>query len=269
MITSESLNELSAALAKAQGQMSGAVKDSANPFFKSKYADLASVWDACRDALSKNGLALVQSPEVDGLRVSVDTLLTHTSGQWIKGTVSVSAKEDSPQAVGSCITYLRRYALQSFVGVAPEDDDAEAAHGRGKDQKWTGAILDGPATARTAAAAAYVEASRALTTPLPVGYHYIHGYQKSGEWHEFSLLDWDQQGGSYKFSTKRDAIGDVVRQAYETGLPIKVTDYTPNAKRKGEGYVNKLETYKPPPSDSELDAELAKQTTARQAGEMF
>lgn len=132
MEQSEAINELAAALAKAQGQMSGAIKDAANPFFKSKYADLASVWDACRKPLSDHGLSLVQSPSADGLRVSVETLLLHTSGQWIKGIVSVSAKEDSPQAVGSCITYLRRYALQSFAGVAPEDDDAEAAEGRAK-----------------------------------------------------------------------------------------------------------------------------------------
>ncbi len=132
MQTSESINEMAAALAKAQGEMSGAVKDAANPFFKSKYADLASVWEACRGPLTKHGIAVVQSPSADGLRVSVDTLLLHTSGQWMRGTVSVNAKEDSPQAVGSAITYLRRYALQSFAGVAPEDDDAEAAQGRGK-----------------------------------------------------------------------------------------------------------------------------------------
>lgn len=132
MQTSEQINEIATALAKAQGQMEGAVKDAANQFFKSKYADLASVWDACRKPLSANGLAIVQSPSVDGMRVSVDTLLTHTSGQWMRGTISVTAKEDSPQAVGSCITYLRRYALQSFAGVAPEDDDAEAAEGRAK-----------------------------------------------------------------------------------------------------------------------------------------
>jgi hypothetical protein len=132
MITSENINEIAAALSKAQGEMGGAVKDSANPFFKSKYADLSSVWEACRAALTTNGLAVVQSPSADGLRVSVDTLLTHQSGQWMRGTVSVNAKEDSPQAVGSAITYLRRYALQSFAGVAPEDDDAEAAQGRGK-----------------------------------------------------------------------------------------------------------------------------------------
>jgi hypothetical protein len=130
MEMSEHVNELAAALAKAQGQIEGAVKDSANPFFKSKYADLQSVWAACRKPLSDNGLSVLQSPSTDGMRVSLETMLLHSSGQWVKGVVSVTAKEDSPQAVGSCITYLKRYALQSFAGVAPEDDDAEAAHGR-------------------------------------------------------------------------------------------------------------------------------------------
>jgi len=134
---SEQINEIAAAIAKAQGQIKGASKDANNPFFKSKYADLASVWDACRGALSANGLAVIQSPSAIGTSVSVDTLLTHSSGQWVAGTVSVTAKEDSPQAIGSAITYLRRYALQSFVGVAPEDDDGNLASAKGSTVKMT------------------------------------------------------------------------------------------------------------------------------------
>lgn len=130
MTTSDQINEIAGALAKAQAEMGGAVKDSANPFFKSKYADLSSVWDACRGPLTKHGLAIVQSPSAAGAVVSVDTLLIHSSGQWMRGAASATAKDDSPQSVGSAITYLRRYALQSFAGVAPEDDDAEAAQGR-------------------------------------------------------------------------------------------------------------------------------------------
>jgi ERF superfamily protein len=155
MTTSEQIHEIATALAKAQGEMGGAVKDSANPFFKSKYADLASVWDACRGPLSKHGLAVVQSPSAEGMRVSVDTLLTHTSGQWMRGTVSVNAKDDSPQAVGSAITYLRRYALQSFAGVAPEDDDAEAAQGRSKPQQAAPAAVSQSATVATMPPAGY------------------------------------------------------------------------------------------------------------------
>lgn len=132
---SEQINEIAAAIAKAQGQIKGASKDASNPFFKSKYADLASVWDSCRSALSLNGLAVIQSPSAIGTSVSVDTLLTHSSGQWIAGTVSVTAREDTPQAIGSAITYLRRYALQSFAGVAPEDDDGNLASAKGSTVK--------------------------------------------------------------------------------------------------------------------------------------
>ena len=135
MTHSEQINEIAAAIAKAQGQIKGASKDANNPFFKSKYADLASVWDACRGALSANGLAVIQSPSASGTSVSVDTLLAHASGQWIAGTVSVTAREDTPQAIGSAVTYLRRYALQSFVGVAPEDDDGNLASAKGSTVK--------------------------------------------------------------------------------------------------------------------------------------
>lgn len=132
MTTSEQINELAGALAKAQGEMGGAKKDAANPFFKSKYADLASVREACLGALTKHGIAVVQSPSAEGSIVSVVTLLVHSSGQWMRGVASCTAKDDSPQSVGSATTYLRRYALQSFAGIAPEDDDAEAAQGRGQ-----------------------------------------------------------------------------------------------------------------------------------------
>jgi hypothetical protein len=131
MTTSEQINEIAAALAKAQGEMGGAKKDAANPFFKSKYADLASVRDAINGPLSKHGIAVIQSPSAEGNLVSVVTLLAHSSGQWMRGEAKCVAKDDSPQSVGSATTYLRRYALQSFAGIAPEDDDAEAAQGRG------------------------------------------------------------------------------------------------------------------------------------------
>lgn len=154
MTHSEQLNELAAALAKAQAKIEGAKKDADNPFFRSKYADLASVWDACRVPLTSNGLSVIQfprteyvgTPEIVGVTskksgesydvvriactVSVLTRLLHTSGQWIEGTVSAMLASGDPQAVGSAITYLRRYSLQSVAGVAPEDDDANAASGK-------------------------------------------------------------------------------------------------------------------------------------------
>jgi hypothetical protein len=127
---SEQIGELAAALAIAQGKITGALKDSANPFFKSKYADLASVWDACRGPLSDNGLAVIQLTESDDSGVFVVTTLAHSSGQWIRSRLRLTPKDDTPQAMGSAITYGRRYGLASMVGVAQVDDDANAASGR-------------------------------------------------------------------------------------------------------------------------------------------
>jgi len=129
---SPQIDAIAAALSKAQEIMEGAAKDSANPFFKSRYADLASVWEACRRPLALNGLCMVQAPSADGPRVTIETLLAHSSGQWFRSALTVTAKDDSPQSVGSAVSYLRRYALQSIVGVAPADDDGEAAQGRGE-----------------------------------------------------------------------------------------------------------------------------------------
>jgi hypothetical protein len=123
MQTSEQINELAAALAKAQGQIQGAVKDSTNPAFKSRYADLASVWDACRVALSANGLAVVQGPALADRGVSVTTRLLHSSGQWAESTLILPMDKATAQGAGSAITYARRYALAAMVGVAPDDDD--------------------------------------------------------------------------------------------------------------------------------------------------
>jgi hypothetical protein len=124
---SASIAALAAALAKAQGEMEGAAKGNVNPHFKSKYADLASVWDACREPLSKNGLAILQPVKADGARVTVTTLLVHSSGQWVEEALTMTAQQNTPQGVGSAITYGRRYGLASMVGIAPEDDDGHAA----------------------------------------------------------------------------------------------------------------------------------------------
>lgn len=127
---SASIGKLSAALAKAQGQMSGAAKDSSNPHFNARYADLASIWEACRGPLSQNELAVIQLPKTDGAKVYVTTILSHSSGEFISETVGCTVRDAGPQAVGSGITYLRRYSLAAFTGIAPDDDDGEGAEGR-------------------------------------------------------------------------------------------------------------------------------------------
>ena len=132
MERSESLVELTKALSKFQGEITSVKKTAVNPFFKSKYADLDAVWEMCRKPLSSNGFALVQMPvELEG-KLYLETLLIHTSGEYIKGYLALNPKAMDPQAVGSAITYARRYAMSAMLGVsADEDDDAEKATARG------------------------------------------------------------------------------------------------------------------------------------------
>lgn len=126
MEKSESIAELSAALSKAQGELNGAEKNSVNPFFKQSYANLESVWDACRAQLAKHNIAITQIPENEGNSVIVETVMSHSSGQWISGKLRMVPEKQTPQAIGVCISYARRYALAAFVGIYQEDDDAEA-----------------------------------------------------------------------------------------------------------------------------------------------
>lgn len=123
-LQSENINELMTALAKAQGKMSHAVKDSTNPHFKSKYADLASVWNACREPLAEQGLAVTQTMDFSGDRQVLITTLGHSSGQWMRSLMALPPCT-KPQEVGSLLSYFRRYSLASMVGVYQDDDDAE------------------------------------------------------------------------------------------------------------------------------------------------
>mgnify|MGYP001613216250 CR=1 FL=1 len=125
---SEQINEIATALAKAQSEIKNASEDKTNPHFKSSYASLASVWDACRDAITKNGIAVVQLPFAENDSLFLTTMLTHSSGQWLKSIIPSGSTRDKPHVMGSNLTYSRRYALAAMVGVAPgDDDDANAA----------------------------------------------------------------------------------------------------------------------------------------------
>ena len=124
---SEQIDKLAKALNKVQATELFALKDKTNPFFKSKYADLTSVWDAIRQPLVENGLSIVQTFDVDQDPIIVTTLL-HESGQWLRGSLKVPMVKNDPQAMGSAITYGRRYSISSIIGVCPTDDlDAEPA----------------------------------------------------------------------------------------------------------------------------------------------
>lgn len=148
MKSSEQLGELFAALAKAQAEMDVALKDSSNPHFNSKFADLKSVVSVSRPALTKNNLCVTQPPVKEEWGAVLVTILGHSSGQWISSEIEIKpmkkmgkyekkedfipGPDDDPQKIGGFITYMRRYAYASIVGVVAEDDDGEAASGRGE-----------------------------------------------------------------------------------------------------------------------------------------
>lgn len=115
------------ALAKAQGEIEGAKKDSTNPHFKSQYADLASARDAVQGPLSKNELALIQWPRTVDRGVEIETWLGHSSGQYMSGVLWMPVAKMDAHGVGSALTYGRRYALMAVTGVAPVDDDGNGA----------------------------------------------------------------------------------------------------------------------------------------------
>lgn len=127
MLKSDSIKELATALSKAQNQMSGAVKDSKNPFFKSSYADLSSVVAAIKESFAANGLSYSQFPIMEDSKVGVETILMHESGEWMSDKLVLPMTKQDPQAAGSAITYARRYALQAIAGIPSEDDDGNQA----------------------------------------------------------------------------------------------------------------------------------------------
>lgn len=127
MTESQPTPELNAALCKAQSEMGPARKGKVNPAFRSNYADLASVIEAVQP-LHDNGLAYSQLVAVDGDIVGVRTVLRHVSGQTLDcGSMTARAKDASAQAIGSALTYLRRYSLMTACGIASADDDGQSA----------------------------------------------------------------------------------------------------------------------------------------------
>jgi hypothetical protein len=128
MTKSESIKELAAALVKAQAKIEGATKDKTNPHFKSKYADLSSVVEAIKKPATDNGLTWTQVMHPAENAAAVETIIMHSSGEWLScGVISVPVSKQDAQGYGSALTYARRYSLSAAFGVAPEDDDGNAA----------------------------------------------------------------------------------------------------------------------------------------------
>lgn len=127
MYASESISELATAMAKAQADMKAAEMNARNPFLKNSYADLGSIIEAIRPAIAKYGISFAQMPSFDGEKVTVDTLIMHASGQWLRSTLTLAIEGEKglslAQVMGKAITYLRRYGLSAMFGVYADKDD--------------------------------------------------------------------------------------------------------------------------------------------------
>jgi len=127
MEKSDSIKELASAMNKAQEEMTGAAKSKTNPFFKAKYADLKAVIEAVKTPFANNGLSYVQFPIESSGRIGIETILMHSSGEWLSNSFTVQLTKQDAQGAGSAITYCRRYGLQAVAGIPSEDDDGNAA----------------------------------------------------------------------------------------------------------------------------------------------
>lgn len=135
MNKSTEINELAKALARFQRAMVAIVKDAKNPFFKSKYVSLNAIISAIREPLASEGLSFAQFPSGEN---GLTTILMHESGQWLEDTVAVQPTKNDPQALGSAITYMRRYALAAVLGLnVEEDDDGNKASGKDTPTTYT------------------------------------------------------------------------------------------------------------------------------------
>ncbi len=179
MITSEKTDAIAAALSKAQAVMEPATKSSTNPFFHSKYANLAEVWDTCRKPLTDNGLCFVQAIGADKTTFSgtapnnkmyiwltVTSRLLHVSEQYFEDAISMPVEAD-PQSVGKITTYLRRYAQMALCGIAPADDDGEEAAGRGQASQQQTRPIAQPIKSEPAAREAPVASTKPVAATAP------------------------------------------------------------------------------------------------------
>ena len=126
MRTSENINEIASAISSAQAQIIPAAYDAANPHFRSRYASLASCMQSCRAALSQNKIAVVQGTTCSDKYVTVTTMLIHSSGQFISDDITIPIAQNTAQAIGSALTYGRRYGLSALVGIVSDEDDDDA-----------------------------------------------------------------------------------------------------------------------------------------------
>jgi hypothetical protein len=128
MKTSESIKQIAEALVSAQKEIRFAAKDSTNPHFKSKYANINSVIEAVKKPLNDNGIAILQSlSPSDDNKLHLTTRLLHSSGEWVEDTAVCPIQKQDPQGLGSAISYIRRYSISSLCALYADDDDGQSA----------------------------------------------------------------------------------------------------------------------------------------------
>jgi hypothetical protein len=166
MVMSSSIANISPALLKAQSKMGNASKDAKNPFFKSKYADLNSIREACTPTLNAEGITVLQPMVQKDGKSFVRTLLLHSTGEYIgSDTEVVAAKQNDPQAYGSAVSYARRYGLQALISLGAEDDDAEGSMNRTTKPAYTAPAKTAETPAASAAPKASFKKPEAAATP--------------------------------------------------------------------------------------------------------
>ncbi len=246
MKQSESIATLASALAKAQLQIEPALKNAVNPHFRSHYADLASIWDACRGPLNSNGLSIVQFPcDAESGRIGLTTMLIHSSGEYISETVSVRAPKDDAQGLGSALTYLRRYCLSACVGcTSTEDDDGNAASTpvNARVVAPPRAVVESPAKAHIPATPPQVNAPpkpiaatiATLSTQMSpdkeeiceiVKYHKVdEGISKTGRPYVKHRIGWTDANNKMVYGTTFSASdGECASESLRLELPVSIT----------------------------------------------
>ena len=226
---SQTVGKLAEALCKAQAEIKNAVRDSENPFFKSHYADLASVREAYQPAFTKHGLALVQMPYAKDGRVGVETMLMHSSGEWVKAGADVKPVKDDPQSYGSAVTYLRRYSAAAFAGLATEDDDGEGAQGRGTLKLAAAGNTTPPAQEKHAPTSTPAAAPAPAAPPARAGsYNSVTGtydkvFMKSGTGPRGAWSKSSVKIGDKWYSTFDTAIAEQLQAAKDTHVELRFT----------------------------------------------
>jgi hypothetical protein len=213
--TSEGIGDLAAALAKAQGAMTNAEKDRENPFFHAKYATLASIWNACRGALSSNGLAVTQITSRSENGLTLVTLLMHASGQWISSEYPVNPIKNDPQGMGSALTYARRYGLSAIIGQQADEDDEDD---------------DGNAASEKTQPTRQAQAPMPARTPVPTNGHAAAEQPKTQTPAGDGFHDLPASPAS--IAGKADEIRQLLRSSAEFSEPDATHVLTPDGERK-------------------------------------